>query len=974
MKHVIGWSVVFGLALVVSSGHAEEKSQPLEPAEALQHFALPEDLQIELVASEPLVCDPVAIAFDDQGQLFVVEYRDYPNGPGEGKPPLSRIRLLRDRDGDGTMEDAVTFAENLSFAQGLMAWNGGLLVTSAPELLYLKDTNGDGRADERTVLFQGFQPGNPQLRTAHPRRGIDNWIYLTNGLSNGEVTKVGSGDGAVSLQGHDFRFHPQSMAFEPAPGFGQFGNTFDDVGHRFFCSNRNPTMVAILPYRALVRNPWINVGKGYEDIAPFGGDAKVYPAAKTNTTAFEHTGSHTAACGVTVHRGTGLGEDYQGCVYVCEPTGYLVTRSKLQPKGVSLQAERAVPGKDFLTSDDTWFRPVSLADGPDGALYVVDMYRQVIEHPQYMPPGLAETLDLRAGDDRGRIYRIRAKEKTLAKFQPSSDPTAWTQWLEDPNGWRRDLAQRLLVERGQKDVVPQLADLLKSSGKPLARLHALWTLEGLGALDRDHLLLALQDTDPVVRSAGAKLASTIEQDSAVADRLRMLVDDPDPRVAFEVALAVGESPEPDADRLLASIAKGYDDPWVRRAILTSCKDHAAGTAALLVREPAFAKDSASNLSFLGELAESAGRKGDPGALALLAGPLAEASAEANGWQAAIVGGIIRGLKSGSSDLSKKGLTALRQHPPAELESLIKEMDRVLGAATKVAVNSSVAPADRGAALGLVGFLPFEEVAGVVKDVLSQHPAPELQAAAIDALEVSNDPKAAAILLPFWSTLSPEPQRLLADFCLLRPDSTRLLLEAMKEGIITPASLSIEQRTRVLASRDPNIAPLAKELLGGEVSANRKEVVDKYRPALTGVGHQAEGYQVFRRVCATCHRVRGEGHDVGPDLTDVRNKTPETLLVDILDPNRAVEPRFAEYVVAMQDGRVLTGLLMGETENDIVLRRAENKEDRLPRREIESLRASGRSVMPEGVEKDVTPEQLADLIAFLKDEAKTASAP
>ncbi|MFO0945472.1 MAG: PVC-type heme-binding CxxCH protein [Planctomycetota bacterium] len=300
-----GWRVLLVLSLLLlprSARSGADSLGPLEVGDALKRFHLSPDLVIEAVASEPLVTDPVAIAFDERGRLYVVEYRDYPLGPGEGKPPLSRIKRLEDTDGDGRMDQVTLFADGLSFAQGLLPWNRGLVVTAAPEVLFLKDTDDDGKADVREVLYRGFTPGNPQLRVAHPRLGLDNWIYVTNGLSNGEVTSDSVPGASVPLQGHDFRFHPATRAFEPATGFGQFGNTFDDWGNRFFCSNRNPTMVSILPYAAMVRNPYALIGKGYEDVADFGGDAKVYPIVPTATTAFEHTGTHTAACGVTVHR------------------------------------------------------------------------------------------------------------------------------------------------------------------------------------------------------------------------------------------------------------------------------------------------------------------------------------------------------------------------------------------------------------------------------------------------------------------------------------------------------------------------------------------------------------------------------------------------------------------------------------------------------------------------------------------------
>ncbi len=384
---------------------------PLAPAESLAKISVPEEFVVELVAAEPLVVDPVALAFDEKGDLFVAEYRDYPLGSSDPKKPhLSCIKKLRDIDGDGVMDEGTVFADGLPWCQGVMAWEKGVLATIERTLIYLEDSDGDGKAEFRRDELLGLGKANPQLEPAFPTLGRDGWIYLTNGLSGGKVSDARTPTHAVELGSADLRWSPFPSDVQTCNGPGQFGLSFDDWGNRFTCSNRNPIMHDVIPHPRSADFDLFSV-RPLHDVAPSGGESRVYPAIETSTTAFSHTGTHTAACGVLVYRGTGLGPDSDGWVFVCDPTGFLVAAHQLHPDGMTFRAERKIreqPTKlDWLTSTDPWFRPVSLANGPDGSLYVVDMYREVIEHPAYMPPGLAEKLNLRAGDDRGRIYRVR---------------------------------------------------------------------------------------------------------------------------------------------------------------------------------------------------------------------------------------------------------------------------------------------------------------------------------------------------------------------------------------------------------------------------------------------------------------------------------------------------------------------------------------------------------------------------------------
>ncbi|HEX6983820.1 MAG TPA: PVC-type heme-binding CxxCH protein, partial [Planctomycetaceae bacterium] len=421
---------LLALVIALAAAPAAEPAvrSPVSPDESLQHFVLsPElELRIDFVAAEPEVIDPVAIAFDEQARMYVVEMRDYPNGPAEGQPPTSRVKLLEDTDGDGRFETAHVFADGLLFATGVLPWDGGAIVTVAGEVRFLKDTDGDHRADVNEVWFRGFSEGNPQLRANHPTLGPDGKIYVANGLRGGKVQAVKPGwpQTEIELRDHDFRFDPRTGAAEAVAGGGQFGLTFDAFGNRFICSNRNPCDHVVLELDEIERNPHLAIGRSVQVVAAAGDDSRVFPLVDAWTTSTLHAGQFTAACGVKIFTGDALPQECVGNAFTCEPTGSLVHREVLEPVGGTFRGTPGETNAEFLASRDPWFRPVNLAVGPDGALYVVDMYRAVIEHPEWMPEELRTRRDLRWGDDRGRIYRVAAKDRPPGRMRPPADEAA----------------------------------------------------------------------------------------------------------------------------------------------------------------------------------------------------------------------------------------------------------------------------------------------------------------------------------------------------------------------------------------------------------------------------------------------------------------------------------------------------------------------------------------------------------------------
>jgi putative membrane-bound dehydrogenase-like protein len=962
---------------------------PLSPAQALASFQLEPGLKIELVAAEPTIESPVAMAFDERGRLYVAENRGYPTGPGEGQPPAGRVALLEDADGDGRFEKRTDFVTGLTFPNGVMPWKGGLIVTCAPDVLYLKDTDGDSRADVRKVLFTGFSTsGSTQLRVSHPTLGIDNWVYLTSGLTGGNVVSPDFPDRPpIELKRTDFRFRPDGDQYEAADGGAQFGQSFDDWGRRFICFNRVQVQHVVLPSRILKRNPHLAFSETVQncpaEVVPeplkgHGAGARLFPISSNVTTADSHAGTFTAACAVTIYRGTGLPSSYRGGAFSCDPTGNLIHFDRLKANGATFSAFRSRDPIEFVASPDNWFRPVFLAHGPEGALYVCDMYRKTIEHPDYLPVEIRKHTDFEGGKGMGRIYRIVRTDFPTGAMQvrrmldwdtlPISELCGA---FDQEDVWRRCSVQRLLLERRDPESVPLLVQLLR--GDAFEAVHAMRLLEALGKLDTVLLAQSLKHAAAPVREVALEIAeSRLIASPELLDSILPLADDSDPRVRFQCAIACGASSDP---RVLPAVARislrDSGDRWLRAAAFSSI----AGREAV----------------FLEELLVQ-GNSGAPGGSDLYSelGRLLGASQPRESWPK-LVHRIVRvpadkfeipaSLLTGLADaLRNKGVArdhgaVLAAVVAAEKETSAadaKALAALFSAALRFAVDSNEPVARRQIALALLAHSDFALVGKQLLALVDTQQPAVVQSGAVRALGGMTDPAIAQALLAEerFAAYTPTLREEVLSAMLASPQHLSGILTALESGAVSPNVIDSLRRKRLTENRDPAIRERAAKLYVAGPPGDRAKVYEEYKSVLKLAPEPENGRAVFKKTCAVCHRLDREGTTVGPDLFGIRNQPKEAILLHILIPEAEITPGFAAYVLETKSGQVLTGLVASETATSVTLRQQLGKEETVLRSDIESLVSSKLSLMPQSIEKSLSRQELADLVAYLKGEQKT----
>lgn len=912
---------------------------PKTAEQALADLRVADNLTVQLVASEPEIVDPVSARFDEQGRLWVVEMQDYPTGPADGAEPAGRVRLLTDSDGDGFYESATTFANNLLMPTGLQPWKDGAIVTLSGEVAYFFDKDHDGVAEGFETWFQGFDEGNEQLRANHPKLDPNGQITIACGLRGGEIRDVRRGKPSsitVSVNGRDFRFDPRGKSFEAITGHGQYGLTYDDFGRRFVCMNARPLDHVVLEADILNRNSNWTDSSSVEHVIPGGLSRPVFPLVQQWTTSVYHTGSFTAACGVHIHRGTALGNSFRGNAFVCEPTGCLVHREVLSDAGPSFTAEPGTEGVEFLASTDDWFRPVDLFDGPDGALYVVDMARKVIEHPQWMPKEAIERSDFVAGNRLGRIYRVAKKQhaarSTATAVQIAEmDQAELLETLRTTEiGWRRDEAFRALLQRSAS--LPPMA----WTGSIDSGLTAELRLRGaLGQLTVEDVGNALTSKRPRLQEVGCDLANTdFAGSSMLQPTLYRLAKSSDAKVRFRTAIALAGDDSVEALDALVAVAIASKDPWTRSAVFSSL----AGQSLEFVERLATETSDSELIRMACEVAVREDEKNSVTSIQAMLAHDVSRDIQLSGLL-----GVAAALRSRPDDVSVS-------HHAASLTRLIKyAIERYRNG-------------DVDAAAFLAWYLPDDaDWTGLIYESV----APEARIELINVLRTraclpdSND---------FLQSLTALPagvrESLLNAMCSSVPRAMRLLT-SIQDGYLPPTILGSVRADQLRKHRNSDVSNLAKEVIPPRDS-NRPVVVKSYAASLTLDCDAMTGEAVFKKHCAVCHRIGELGGQVGPDLSDLRKKTPAQLLEAILDPNSAIDANYINHVAETTNGQIVTGLLVSESESAVTLRGADARDTTIARDELESLTSTGQSIMPEGLERQLDQQAIANVVYYLKN--------
>ncbi len=969
-----------------------------KPEDALATFELPKGFKIELVAAEPLVTDPVDMEIDEYGRMYVVEMHGYPlDKSGSGA-----VRMLTDTDGDGKFDKSTKFAEGLVLPNSLMRWKKGILVADAPNIYYFEDTDGDGIADLKDTVLTGFSLSNPHINVNNPLYGIDNWIHLAHrgaittrnyenifGDKGAEVFYPGKPDAErlpKNADSRSVRFRPDRGLLETTSGRAQFGHTFDLWGRHHFGDNQNHAFSEVLGAKYIARNKDLVVGDATDAISDHGAAAEIYQiTTNPERQMFSGVGTMTAASGIVSYLGGLFPAPYDEDVnFICESVSNLVHVDKIKDSGASFVASRVgEPGKEFLASRDAWFRPVNLYVGPDGALYVVDYYRQIIEHPEWMSDEAIEAGGLYNGIDMGRIYRVTPTDAPAAEWIKGlklgdASSLELVEHLKNKNHWWRINAQRLLVDRNDKTVVPALLALTKDAIKE-ARLHALWTLEGLDELKPEIIVAALKDKEAGIRENAIRLAEIhLQEYPELANALLLLQNDENVKVRFQLLCTLGELNTPAAEQARQKLLfKDINDKWVQIAALTASSAQSGSLLSYVLKNykvnvPAYA-------SLVERLTNMSGAKGSAETIQKLIEQSTATGSKSAPWQGPALSGLAAGLRNRQpSPVSEKDKELLVktffEHPTAEVRKASLQMLKTVGIeneelvksgverSVKIAEDKSLSNEKRSEAIGFIALRNPAPYAELLKKLIIPQEHPTIQLAALASLNAIPDNTVSSYILQEWNTLTPGIRDAALATFMLNTQRMKMLLDAVENGTVQAGSLGWGRTSALMGQDNDTIRNKARALLANQ---DQEKINKEYQKALDLKGDPVKGKLVYQQNCALCHQIRDKmGVKFGPDLGTIQNWLPKDILANILAPNISIAVGYDLWEVQLKTGETMQGIIASETSAAITLRTNPGEEKVLNRQDIESLKVMNTSIMPV-LTKQIDHQQMADLLYFLR---------
>ncbi len=952
---------------LVPHGQSKPPGPALSPQEAIAQMKVPEGFSVELVAAEPDIVNPVAMTFDERGRVWITESLEYPRrdaGPGR-----DRVKILEDTDGDGRADKFTVFAEGLNIPSGIAVGAGGVWVANSPDILFMQDTDGDDRADKREVVVTGFGRDDTHELPNSLTWGPDGWLYGLNGVFN--RSHVQQDGREYKFTAAMFRIHPRTRRFELfCEGTSNpWGIAWDSEGSAFVSA-------------CVIDHLWHLTETGY-----YHRQAGAYPAHTWKIESIvQHKHQQAAYCGIHYFDSDAYPEQYRNRLYMGNIHGAAINCDALQRAG-STYSGQGEP--DFLSANDAWFMPVVQKTGPDGCLYVLDWYDR---YHCYQDAGRDP-----AGIDRakGRLYRIRYKDTPRAgKFDLTKETDEQlVARLSSPNVYFRDIAQRLLAERTGAETAQRLQELVLDEAAPRpARMHALWALVGRGPLESGFHARLLLHEDASFRAWGVRAAGNAGSvDAAIRDKIVSLAHDSAADVRLQVAIAAAkiESLLP-IDVLVDVLAHSSGDPLIPQiawqnlhpqlgqgaehflAVLSK-SDRRTEPALAQVVPRAFEKllaasplraQQVTDLLKLYLSGTAAHQEVARACLAVLAAKIE--SGELTGENLAAVRASCEPLLA--------PIIAAKDHSPLALEArlLAASWQDPLALDHARAVLGSHEHADDVRARAFAALLTAkdDQLLAHLEPLLAEHgrASTELQRRLLTSLARHEAVEVAAMVLRAYPNLPADLHPQVVVLLSSRPTWGRELLRAMAAGTVEPSAVNANQIRRLLATGDESLrAEVAKVwgTLREDRSPDRENIIRQARQVIrTTRGNPEAGHAIFRKVCGNCHKIYGQGEEVGPEITVNGRCSYEQLLSNVLDPSLVIGAAYQARTVVTDDGRVLAGLLVEDNPQRVVLKQQGGKLETIPRSQIDQMETSKLSLMPEDLDKQLQPQELADLFTFL----------
>lgn len=992
---------------------------PLPAREEMKTFNLHPEFNISLAADENIAEKIMSLDWDPRGRLWVVETPEYPGGrdiagndakispwrvrePDQFKPgtkeqrkPRDRVSILEDTNGDGVMDRKTVFADGLELPTSVVFYKDGIIVTQAPDILWIRDTDGDGKADKTEVLYTGWGTRDTHAVISNLRWGPDGWIYGSVGYSAGDVTSADGSKKFGRISAGLYRFRPDGSALEQiaSGSCNTWGCEIAPDGEIFFSTATcgEPILHLVLPEKIISRAGM----PGVRAVKPIIEENKIFPARRETRQPYvqiDWVGAWTAASGSTIYDGGAWPARWQGpswSFFLHEPTVWLMHHEFLDPKGVSYQGRREQSRKDthFLTSTDYWFKPIHSRVGPDGALYLVDFYNQIASHNDTRGnPHGARNAATRPDRDHHftRLYRIKHNgSQALPAFQlNTNNPVLLVAMLDHPNGWVRTTANRLLSEGAGQTVGEELKLQATKASTAYGRMQALWVLHNLDLLRPDLLTAGSSDPDPVVRKNTMRIASEKNNrwDNPPVEFIRALLTDTNDRVQLSTLVALSTLvPNPDLANVVIETWPSFKDPHLEVAALAI----SAGNPLLFMQAAFAAKDPALVTGLVAQLARQVANQNDPASAHALVVALGGESAATDALKVVALQALTSNLKPDVKPATDaalgnalKQLLASDQTAGAVLPLVARwNFEKQVGDAAKSAIskeearlaNKSLPDAERGQiAANLLGVRALDPgIVPAAAALVASDASPGLQRRVIEALGTTGDKAAGEALLNALPRLDPELREVAIGQLLQRADWSGAMVQALADRKLAPAVLGLPNLYRLRTHTDAAVARHAETVLAELSGPEQKEkdaLVAKFRPEVIQPGDVANGAKIFTANCAVCHKFKTEGADFAPNLTGMGAHGPEDLLLHILDPNRVVEPNYTATSIETKDDLSYDGIVLREN-NTVVVLRNQTAETEIRKDNIQSRRGSTRSLMPDGFEQ-LGATGLRDLLTFL----------